>query len=135
LSEFSRVDLITVLIGYNDWNGEGDSAAQFKDQYRNLLVAIRESHPETRVFCISPLFTRRELSKKSGLPFDGFREAVQQLEKELSASDANLHFISGESISSAANLNPDKPNDPVHLSTKGAAMLAESIYPLVNKVL
>jgi lysophospholipase L1-like esterase len=131
LADFDTVDLVTILIGYNDWNGEGDSAAQFKGQYRNLIAAIRESHPETPVFCISPLFTRREFSKKSGLPIDGFREAVQQLETELSASDANLHFISGESVSSAANLNPDKPNDPVHLGINGAAMLAESIYPLV----
>ena len=133
LAAFDRVDLVTILIGYNDWNGEGDSAQHFQDQYLELLKAIRANHPETPIFCISPLVTRREISRTSSLPIDGFRAAVRQLEQELSTSDPNIHFIPGESISSTANLRADKPDDPVHLGIAGAAMLAESVFPLITK--
>ena len=133
LAEIGRVDLLTILIGFNDWNGEGDSAAAFKQQYDQLLKVIRASHPETPVFCISPLFTKREFSKRSGIPIDGFRVAVQQLVGEWSAKDSNIHFIAGDSISSDANLRTDRPNDPVHLGVEGAALLADSIYPLIIK--
>ena len=83
LAEFDHVDLVTILIGYNDWNGEGDSAQQFQAQYRDLLKAIRASQPDVPVFCISPLFTTREVSKTSGLPIETFRMVVQQLEKRV----------------------------------------------------
>jgi len=133
LAAFDYVDLVTILIGYNDWNGEGDSVQLFQDQYRDLLRAIRAAQPDVPVFCISPLYTNRDVSKKSGLPIESFRTAVQQLEEELSATDSNLHFIAGESVSSAANLRSDKPDDPVHLGIDGAALLAESLYPLIIK--
>jgi lysophospholipase L1-like esterase len=128
LSAFDSVDAITILIGYNDWNGEGDTAEVFKNQYRDLLMAIRESHPETPVFCISPLVTRRETSKSSGLPIDGFRTSVWQLVEEFSATDSNIYFIAGESVSSVANLRLEESGDPVHLSIDGAALLAEAIH-------
>ena len=133
LAEIDLVDLITILIGYNDWNGEGDSAEVFKQQYEQLLKVIRATHPETPVFCISPLFTKREFSKRSGIPIDGFRVAVQQLVEEWGAADPNIHFIAGDSISSDANLRTDKPKDPVHLGIEGAALFADSIYPLIIK--
>jgi len=133
LAEIGPIDLVTILIGFNDWSGEGDSAAAFKQQYDQLLKTIRASHPEAPVFCISPLFTKRELSKRSGIPIDGFRIAVQQLVEEWSAKDPNIHFIAGDSISSDANLRTDRPNDPVHLGIDGAALFADSIYPLIIK--
>ena len=133
LAEIDSVDLITILIGFNDWSGEGDSAEVFKQQYDHLLSTIRSIHPKTPVFCISPLFTKREFSKRSGIPIDGFRVAVQQLVEEWSAKDPNIHFIAGDSISSDANLRTDSPNDPVHLGIEGAALFADSIYPLIIK--
>lgn len=133
LAEIASIDLITILIGFNDWSGEGDSAAAFKQQYDQLLKTIRASHPESPVFCISPLFTKREFSKKSGLPIDGFRVAVRELVGEWRAKDPNIHFIAGDSISSDANLRTDRPKDPVHLGIEGAALFADSIYPLIIK--
>jgi lysophospholipase L1-like esterase len=132
LSGFSRIDLITILFGYNDWNGEGDSAEAFQQQYRELLEAIRAAHPETPVFCITPLFTRRDVSKQSGLPILEFRDVIRQLVAELDDTDPNIHLISGDEISSEANLRTVETGDVVHLSVKGAALLAETLYPLVT---
>jgi len=133
VAEIASVDLITILIGFNDWSGEGDTAEAFKQQYDQLLKVIRAAHPETPVFCISPLYTKREFSKRSGIPIDGFRIAVKQLVEEWSAKDPNIHFIAGDSISSDANLRTDRPKDPVHLGIEGAALFADSIYPLIIK--
>jgi lysophospholipase L1-like esterase len=132
LSAFEQIDLITILFGYNDWAGEGNSEEEFGDEYRALLKTIRASHPETPVYCISPLVTRRKLPKNGGLPIEEFRVTLRHLVEELGASDNNLHFIDGTSISSYANLRPEESGDPVHLSVEGAALLARSILPLLN---
>lgn len=131
LADFESIDLITVLIGYNDWNGEGNSVDEFRSEYVQMMAAIRENHPDTPVYYISPLFTWREASKTSGLPIDEFRQVVRQLAEEWSAGDPNIHFIAGESVSSAKNLQPRGAKDVVHLTADGAALLAEALYPIV----
>lgn len=131
LADFESIDLITVLIGYNDWNGEGDGVDEFRDQYVQMMEAIRASHPRTPVFYISPLFTWREVSNATGLPIEKFREVVRELVEELGQGDPNVHFIAGESVSSEKNLQPEGSKDVVHLTADGAALLAESLYPIV----
>jgi len=132
LAALDRIDLITILIGYNDWNSEADSSDEFKRQYNQLLQAVRASHPDTPVFCISPLVTRREVSKSSGIKIDEFRSAVQQLVEEWQASDSNIHFINGEDVSSLANLRPEETGDMVHLGIEGAAILSESLFSAIS---
>lgn len=131
LNKFDKLDLITILLGFNDWSGEGDTAEEFKNQYRALIHAIRGSQPNTPVFCISPLVTRRSMPKKGSQSLEGFRIAIQQLVKELSPTDPNLYFIDGESISSFENLRPLDTGDPVHLSATGAELFANALYPLI----
>jgi len=132
LASLGRVDVVTILIGYNDWNGEGDSVETFTSQYRQMLSELRAVQPGATVFCISPLVTRREQSKTTGLPIDGFREAVQELALEWGSIDPDIHFIDGRTISSYENLQPEGSKDVVHLTVEGAAMLADALFPLVE---
>ena len=132
LASLERVDVVTILFGYNDWNGEGDSVEAFTSQYRQMLSEVRAAQPGATVFCISPLVTRREQSKSTGQPIDGFRNAVQKLALEWSSIDPKIHFIDGRTISSYENLQPAGSKDVVHLTVEGAAMLADALYPLIE---
>ena len=87
------------------------------------------------MYCITPLFTRREVSKQSDLPISEFRTAIRLLVEELGDSDPNIHLIAGDRVSSQANLNTVESGDVVHLSVQGAALLAETLYPLVTQSL
>jgi lysophospholipase L1-like esterase len=132
LAGLDRIDVVTILFGYNDWNGEGDSVEAFASQYRQMLSEVRAVQPGAEVFCISPLVTRREQSKSTGLPIDAFRGAVQELALEWGSFDPKVHFIDGEAISSFENLQPAGSKDVVHLTVEGAAMLADSLFPVIE---
>jgi arylsulfatase A-like enzyme/lysophospholipase L1-like esterase len=135
LHDFEGVDLVTILFGYNDWNGEGDSVDEFTNQYRQLLREVRAAQPGAVIVCISPLVTRRETSKSSGLGIEGFRNALQELVMQRRQSDPRIHFIDGRSVSSFANLQPEGSKDVVHLTVEGAAMLAEDLFPRISDIL
>ena len=122
---------MTILFGYNDWNGEGDTVARFESEFRQMLSAVREAQPDARVFCISPLVTRRDVSRSSELPIDGFREVVRKLAEEWGRADPGVHFIDGRVVSSHANLQPAGSKDVVHLTVEGAALLADALRPLI----
>jgi lysophospholipase L1-like esterase len=132
LAGFEPVDAVTVLFGYNDWNGEGNSVGEFMNEYRQMLSELRAVQPDAAVFCISPLVTRRDVSKSTGLPIDGFREAVRELVQEWRQFDPGIHFIDGTEISSFENLQPEGSKDVVHLTVEGAAMLADSLFPIIE---
>lgn len=131
LAGLGAVDVVTLLFGYNDWNGEGDSVAHFEAEYRQLLADVRAAQPDAAIFCISPLVTRREVSKRSGLPIEGFREVVERLVRELQPGDPLLHFIDGTAVSSYGNLQAEGASDVVHLTVEGAALLADTLESIL----
>ena len=135
LAGLGPVDLVTILFGYNDWNGEGDTVARFENEYRQMLSAVRAAQPGAHVFCISPLVTQRTVAKNSELPISGFRDVVQKLASEWGRTDPRIHFIDGESVSSYANLQPEGSKDVVHLTVEGAAMLADALLPVISEEL
>ena len=135
LQALEDVDLVMILFGYNDWNGEGDTVEDFRLQYRQVLDEVRAAQPGAVIVCISPLATRREAAKTTGLPIDGFREAVRELVAARRANDPNIHIIDGPAVSSFANLQPEGSRDVVHLTVEGAAMLAEDLYPHIVDLL
>jgi lysophospholipase L1-like esterase len=136
LGDFPRIDLITVLVGYNDWNGEGKTPAEYYDRYRQLLLAVRASHPKAVIVCISPLYTARQLSKITGLTIDPFREVVYRLVREFQdQGDQQIYLVKGETITGKANLRDGGIKDPVHLSVEGAAQFAEQLHQWIRESL
>ncbi len=135
LKDWNKIDLITILIGYNDLHSAGKSIDRFKNEYNKLIDAIRKNHPKTPVFCISPLFTRKPVSKKTGINIVEFRKVVENIvQQRRQNGDKNIYLIKGDEITSEEFLRTDRP-DPVHLSPKGASMLADRLYEIIVKTL
>ncbi|QHI69089.1 SGNH/GDSL hydrolase family protein [Tichowtungia aerotolerans] len=126
LEDWKWIDLITILVGYNGLHFNDKSPETYKADYARLLDAIRKNHPETKIVCISLLTTKKPVSEKTGHTVDEFRAVLEKLVAE--HNDPNLILIKGEEVSSEKNLQADKPQDPVHLSIEGAALLADSLF-------
>ena len=125
LKDWPRVDLVTILVGYNDWNS-GVTAAEFQAGYDELVGIVRRSHAEARIVCIRPLFTRSEKPTRGDVPLDALRDAVTAVVNARSAAgDKKIFVLNGDEFTSDANLS--KGADPVHLSPVGAAKLAEEL--------
>jgi lysophospholipase L1-like esterase len=128
LEDWSKIDLITVLVGYNDLHFDRKTPEAYRERYAELLDAIRAIHPETRIACITALYTERPESDKTGHSIQEFRDELIDLVRERQKADARLILIEGDQISSRANLRDGGVKDPVHLSVDGAAMLADELY-------
>ncbi len=138
LSEFNDVALITLLIGYNDWNSPKADLTIFEKQYQTMLNTMRASQASAEIFVITPLFTKRKLSKVGNVPIIDYRRAITKIVNDMIQSgDTKLHLIHGDSITSNENLRHDKPEDPVHLGIKGAASLSTQLHKIIleSKVL
>lgn len=133
LEDWKRIDLITILIGYNDLHFDGKTPEQYRGQYNELLDAIRKNHPETKIVCITPLYTKKPVSEKTGATIDQFRAELKALVAE--RKDPNLILVDGDKISSEKNLRADKPDDPVHLGIEGAALFADNLFGIIAPLL
>lgn len=121
--DLPKADLITVLIGFNDYEGANRTAAQFEADYRPYLTEIRKNHPSAEIFCITLLYTTRTSNTTTGLTPDVFRNIVKNIVTEYQAKDTKLHLIEGDKITSAADLV-----DRVHLNIDGASRFADQLY-------
>ncbi|MCF7849125.1 MAG: hypothetical protein K9M45_09760 [Kiritimatiellales bacterium] len=133
LGDWDRIDLITILIGYNDLHFDGKTPQTYRNKYNELLDAIRKTHPETRIYCISLLYTKKPKSEKTGATAADFRKALAGLVAERRKKDSNLFLVAGDKITSGKNLRADNPNDPVHLGVEGAALLADELFSIIKK--
>ena len=136
LAGLEQVDVMTILVGYNDWCFNGKSPEVFAADYHRFLDTVRGNHPETKIYCISMLYTRQAVSKKTGEPIEPMRQAVAEVvAKRQADGDSNIFFIQGDAISSEANLRgDDAPTDPVHLGIPGARLFAESMHQAINEL-
>jgi len=130
LEDWEQIDLITILIGYNDLHFDGKTPEQYREKYNELLDTIRKNHPETKIVCITPLYTKKPISKKTGNTIDEFRAELTELVAE--RNDPNLILVEGDKISSENNLRSDNPKDPVHLSIEGAALFADELFQILS---
>ncbi|WNC73079.1 GDSL-type esterase/lipase family protein [Thalassotalea psychrophila] len=133
LKDFDDIKLITLLIGYNDWNSPKADVKQYQSNIDEILSIIRKYHPETQIYCITPLFTKTQKAKHIDQPIQAYRQAVIDVVKAKQLSgDINITVIEGDEITSAKNLREDNPKDPVHLGVNGARMLAEELTKLIK---
>jgi lysophospholipase L1-like esterase len=133
LSDWEQIDLITILIGYNDLHFDGKTPEIYGQKYNELLDAIRANHPKTKVCCITPLYTKKPVSAKTGHTVEQFRATLSELVKERQATDKNLYLIDGDKITSEKNLRADNPKDPVHLGIEGASLLADELAHIIGE--
>lgn len=130
LGQFDRIDLITILIGFNDWQS-GKSPDQFGKELDDVIGAIRDSHPAVEIACIRPITTAKTESEKGGGPITEFRDAVSKVvETRRAAGDKHIAVIAGEDLTT-----PDDLLDGIHLTPKGAANFAGELSAWLAKQL
>lgn len=123
-AKLDRVDLVTILMGYNDWNS-GIDAEAFGRQYRQVLTTLLRSHAEAQVVCITPTFTTRTESARSSHKLDEFRQAVRQAAASLDRGK-QVVVLEGTELTSRKNLRPEGTDD-VHFSETGARLFATEL--------
>ncbi len=120
-----RVDYVSILIGYNDWNGT-NSIAQYESDYHKLIGHLRRANSNAAIFCITPTFTTSTESRnkaKGDVSIDDYRETVRRVVTACrDAGDANIHLIEGSQHTAAEDLS-----DAVHLNEAGARRFAEKL--------
>lgn len=130
-----NVELITVLVGYNDWNMKFANVGEYKTKYQSLIQGLRQAHPAADIVAITPLFTKRTKGKHTEASLDEYRQAVISVVQQQSKGDPKLHLLRGEQLTSVANLRHDQPKDPVHLGIEGAQMFASTLNKQLNQLL
>jgi len=134
LKDFKDIKVISLLIGYNDWNAPNADLATFKTKYASVIDTTLKLHPEADLYCITPLFTRRDKAKHSPLPIQAYRDAIINLvTQRQAASKGKLHLIHGDKITSIKNLRTDKLSDPVHLGVEGAQLFAQELITIFRQ--
>lgn len=125
--DLPQADLITILIGFNDFESANQTQVQFEANYRAYLTEIRANHPSAAIYCITLLHTTRTSNTTTGLTPEHFRNIVKEIVSEYQMTDNNLHLIEGDKITSAKHLT-----DRVHLNVEGASTLAEELYHIIS---
>jgi lysophospholipase L1-like esterase len=131
LKECPPAEIITILIGYNDWSGSGKKPEVFQKDLTQFLKTALANQPNAEFWIMRPLFTKTQKSKKSGLPIDEFRNAIDRVLADI--NDPRCHLVESDKFTDASYLRPDNPKDPVHLGKDGARMLAEHLYNRILK--
>ena len=125
LSSFKQIDLITILVGYNDWNS-GITPDEFEKQYQQMLASIRKNHPKTTIICITPTYTLTKKSKRSEHLLEDFRQAVRKAATATKGKQSQMIVIEGNQLTSIENLRKNK-KDPVHFSEEGSKLFAVAL--------
>jgi len=133
--DLPQADVITNLIGYNDFNGAAHTLERFEKDYRQFLTILRKNQPKAKIFCITLLYTKKSENPNTHLTPDDFRRVIEKIVTEYQAADKSLYLIKGDEITSAENLHPGAKTDAVHLTIKGASLFANALYNEMAKYL
>lgn len=127
-----QVDVVTILIGYNDMNGI-NSVESYEKSYHRILSALRNDHPKAQIFCITPTFSTTTASgnkTKTNVTLEMYREAVRRVvADETAKGGTGMYCIEGPAFTDADGLN-----DAVHLNVAGAAHFAAKLGDAMEKI-
>ena len=104
--------------------------------YREMLRAVRTSHPKTPIICMTPITSSQEVhsesySKKSVHTRTVMRDAAKQLIK---AGDKRIYLLEGTDLL-GFNDHDGLSKDGVHPSDYGFSLIAKRLLPAVKKAL
>jgi len=91
-----KADIMTILIGVNDWQG-GVPLEKFQAQMEGLLHNIRKDSPTTPIYLITPLWVNPSWKPKTEVAdLDSYRQVIRNIAQKL--DDPHLHLIEGPSL-------------------------------------
>lgn len=131
--EGKKVDVITILWGYNDWNAGFTPDGQIKPNYSRLLEGLLKVQPNAKIYCILPTYTNRKTPKKGNVSIEDIRRTEASAVKNLqSKGHNNLFLIQGGQITDSTFLKPKGSRDVVHFTPKGAAKFALELDKIIS---
>jgi lysophospholipase L1-like esterase len=116
-------DIITILIGTNDWQG-GVDPKQYRGAISGLLSKLRAHRPRVPVYLMTSLWVSPKWQPaKARFPLEDYRQILRDLLLEL--KDSNLHLIEGPDLID----HDEKFFDPVlvHPNDAGFSQMAERL--------
>lgn len=127
-----RGDVITLLIGVNDWQG-GTPPESYEEALRGLVQSIRDQQPQVPVYVITPLWVSETWKPKAAqFPLERYREAARAVvAQRVAAGDAYTRIVEGPSL-----IDPTESNfDPVlvHPNDAGFAQLAQRLTAILSR--
>ncbi|MCD6354568.1 MAG: hypothetical protein J7L95_03375 [Prolixibacteraceae bacterium] len=123
-----RVDFITILWGYNDWNSTFTIEKEIKPYYKKLLIELRKVQPKAKIYCILPTTSKRTVPKIGTDSLEDIRLAEKEvIVTQQLRGDSKLFIINGKEITGTEDLHDD-----VHFSIAGAANFAKQLNKYIN---
>ncbi len=120
------IDIITIFLGFNDWNRIHD-LDQFIAKYQELIDNIRDHHLTTSIYCITPYTTRTEAAVGNLYSIGDYQQAIRDIVTLYQANaDTNLFLIEGSHLIAHNDFH-----DYVHLNIGGAARVADRLYDII----
>lgn len=118
-----RGDMLTVLIGVNDWQGGRDPEI-FRRNLTGFIANFRKLKPNTPVCMISPLWVPPEWKPtKATFPLQQYRQIVREV--VAASNDPNIIFVDGTELIDHDKKYFDKV--AVHPNDEGFAMMAQRL--------
>ncbi len=128
-----KADIITVLWGFNDWNGgtRGD-IGEIARRYEQLLVELRRVQPKARIYCILPTTAADESGTRGkrapGKPLGEVRDAERRIvESAVAQGDENLFLVEGDKLMAVEDLKGN-----VHFNNEGAERFGKALARMVK---
>lgn len=126
ITNLKKIDLITILYGFNDWNS-GKSPEEFGRELNEVIETIRSSHPETEIVCLRTIATDKTAPQNGAHTIEAFRDAVTKIVEERKATgDSHISLIAAEEFTTADDLL-----DGIHLKPKGAQKVGQQLSQLL----
>jgi lysophospholipase L1-like esterase len=131
LSEFPPIDVITLLIGYNDCFGDV-ALTTYQSNLTAWVEACRTNQPDADIFCITPTYTDNVASNRTdGTGIEDFRIAVSNVVAAAQlAGDTNIYLIHGDQIIT----NSAQLIDGIHLLPDGATDMANGLFAEMDAI-
>lgn len=114
-------DVVTYLIGYNDFGGQVPLAT-FNANFTSFINNFRAVAPAVKLYCITPIYTTTVLP----ITIESYRQEIRNALSTL-ANPLNV-LIEGPSIMTTS---PDRLTDGIHPSDLGASEMATNLAPIV----
>ncbi len=91
-----KADVITVLMGVNDWQG-GGPAERYRKNMNGFFDALRAVQPTVPIYYLTPLWVPPSWSPKTAtLDLEAYRQVAREI--VLARKDKNLHLIEGPAL-------------------------------------
>ncbi|MBI4978861.1 MAG: lysophospholipase [Spirochaetes bacterium] len=121
-------DVVSILIGVNDWQG-GRSIASFKVNIEGFLKNLRTAQPLVPLVIITPLWVPASWKPASAkLDLEEYRAALREIVTAL--NDTNIKLVDGTALIDHDDKYFDKV--AVHPNDDGFAMMAERLAAAVE---